>query len=192
MRNEQEMLEIVFAFANNDNCIRAVSMEGSKLNKNVPKDKFQDFDITFFVNNLDKYKINDDWLDIFGKRVIMQKPNDMPLFFSPNNVKKCEQLVYLMIFEDSNKMDLKLMLMGDFSYYYKHFANSLCKILLDKDNILPNIPEASDIDFHVKKPSEIFLDNCSNEFWWLTTYVTKGICRNEILYAIEYLNIMKK
>ncbi|MCL1930769.1 MAG: aminoglycoside 6-adenylyltransferase, partial [Treponema sp.] len=74
MRNEKEMLDIILTFAKNDDCIRAVIMEGSKLNKNAPIDKFQDFDISYVVTDMEKYKSNDDWLDIFGKRIIMQKP----------------------------------------------------------------------------------------------------------------------
>jgi aminoglycoside 6-adenylyltransferase len=49
MRNEQEMMDVILGFAKNDDCIRVVTMEGSKLNKNVPVDKFQDFDIAFIV-----------------------------------------------------------------------------------------------------------------------------------------------
>jgi aminoglycoside 6-adenylyltransferase len=191
MRSEQEMFNTLLTFAKNDECIRAVTMEGSKLNKNVPKDIFQDFDITFFVSNIDKYKYNDDWLDIFGKRVIMQKPAEMPLFPPGNWLGESKTLIYLMIFEDGNKMDLKLTPLDELELYFKK-ADSLCKILLDKDNICTLISEPSDIDFHVKKPSEEFIDNCSNEFWWLSTYVMKGLCRNEFLYAIENINLMKK
>ena len=192
MKNQDELFDTLLTFARDDNCIRAVTMEGSKLNRNAPKDLFQDFDITFFVNNMEKYKTNDNWLDVFGKRVILQKPAEMPLFPPEDWVGKCEKLIYLMIFEDGNKIDLKIMLVNEMKFYFKLFSDSLCKILLDKDGICPSIPEPSDIDFHVRKPSNDFVDNCSNEFWWLSTYVTKGICRNELLYVIDHLNLMKK
>lgn len=32
-----------------------------------------------------------------------------------------------------------------------------------------------------------FLD-CCNEFWWVSTYVVKGLCRNELFYAADHLN----
>lgn len=191
MRSEQEMFDTLLGFARDDECIRAVAMEGSKLNKNAPKDIFQDFDITFFVKNNKKYKCNDDWLDFFGKRVIMQKPAEMPLFPPDDWLGKSKTLIYLIIFEDGNKIDLKLTPLNELEAYFKE-SDSLCKVLLDKDNICPLIPEPSDIDFHIKKPSEEFVDNCSNEFWWLSAYVTKGLCRNELLYAIEHINLMKK
>jgi aminoglycoside 6-adenylyltransferase len=96
-----------------------------------------------------------------------------------------------MIFEDGNKMDLTLAPLNEAKFYFDE-ADSLLKVLLDKDNICPSIPEASDVDFHVKRPSEDFVDNCCNEFWLLSIYVTKGLWRNELLYAIKHLNLMRE
>jgi aminoglycoside 6-adenylyltransferase len=192
MNDKPNLFDTLLAFANNDDCIRAVTMEGSKLNKNAPKDAFQDFDITFFASNTEKFKNNDEWLDFLGKRVIMQKPEEMTIFPQDEWAVKCEMLIYLMIFEDGNKIDLKIMPANKMNFYFELCADSLCKVLLDKDNVCPSLPEPSDIDFHVKRPTEEFVDNCSNEFWWLSTYVTKGLCRNEFLYAVEHLNLMKK
>ena len=187
MRSEKEMMDLIMNFAKNDDRIRVVVMEGSKLNKNAPIDKFQDFDITFIVNDMDKYLKSDDWLDAFGKRIIMQKPEGMSLFPpSPEN-----WFSYLLVFEDGNKMDLSLWPVNDIERYFK-IADSLTKVLLDKDGICPLINEPSDFDYHVKKPSCEFVDDCCNEFWMLAMYVTKGLCRNELLFAIKHLNLMKE
>jgi aminoglycoside 6-adenylyltransferase len=51
--------------------------------------------------------------------------------------------------------------------------------------------EPSDKDYHVKKPSAEFIDDCCNEFWWLATYVAKGLCRNEFLYAVHHFELMQ-
>jgi aminoglycoside 6-adenylyltransferase len=189
MRNEQEMMDLIINFARNEDCIRIVTMEGSKLNKNVPVDKFQDYDITYIVSDMKKYLKSDNWLDIFGKRIIMQKPEDMDMF--PPTLGNWHS--YLMIFEDGNRIDLKIVPLNETEKYFKwDGSGSLCKILLDKDSICPLLNEPSDIDFHVRKPSKLFVDDCCNEFWWLSTYVTKGLCRNELLYAIKHLNLMKE
>jgi aminoglycoside 6-adenylyltransferase len=190
MRTEQEMMDIILTFAKDNDDIRVVTMEGSKLNKNAPVDKFQDFDIAYTVTDIEKYKSNDNWLDVFGKRAIMQKPEAMPMF-PPNWLGKCNKFSYLMTFEDGNKMDLTLVPLNEFNFYLEE-RDSLFKILLDKDNICPAINEPSDIDYHVKKPNEDFVDNCCNEFWHLSIYVTKGLCRNELLYAIKHLDLMKE
>ena len=190
MRSEKEMMDLIVNFAKDDDNIRLAAMEGSKLNKNAPVDKFQDFDVAYVAVDIEKYKSSDDWLDIFGKRIIMQKPEAMPLF-PPDWLGKCKCFTYLMLFEDGNRIDLTLVPLNQFEFYLEE-RDSLFKVLLDKDAICPKINEPSDIDFHVKKPSEVFLDNCSNEFWWLSTYVAKGLYRNEFLYAAEHLDLMRK
>jgi aminoglycoside 6-adenylyltransferase len=49
MRSEQEMIELIITIAKNDGRIRVVTMEGSRLNKNAPKDRFQNFDVSFIA-----------------------------------------------------------------------------------------------------------------------------------------------
>ena len=189
MRSDQEMMDIILTFAKNDDCIRVVTMEGSKLNKNAPVDIFQDFDIKFIVNNMEKYLKNDDWLNIFGKRIIMQKPEAMPMF-PPVWLDGSNRFSYLMLFEDGNKIDLGIVPINELKQYFIK-TDSLTKILIDKDNICPIISEPSDIDFHIKKPSAEFVDNCCTEFWFLSIYVTKGLCRSELIYAIKHLDMLR-
>jgi len=49
MRSEEEMYKLFMDIAKADNSILAVYMNGSRTNKNVPKDIFQDYDIVFVV-----------------------------------------------------------------------------------------------------------------------------------------------
>lgn len=80
MRNEQEMMTLFVDFAMNDERIRLVTLEGSRTNRNISPDTFQDYDIPYFVTDIDSFKENDQWLNIFGNRLMMQKPEDMELF----------------------------------------------------------------------------------------------------------------
>jgi aminoglycoside 6-adenylyltransferase len=186
MRTEQEMMALILGFAGEDERVRVVTMEGSRLNKNAPKDRFQDYDISFLVSNVDSFTNSDKWLEVFGRRIIMQKPGDMPLFPPEPGAPH----TYLMLYEDGNRIDLSLAPVSDIAAHFKR-ADSLTVILLDKDNICPELNEASDADYHVKKPSPEFVDNCCNEFWWLATYVVKGLCRDEMLYAQHHLSLMR-
>jgi aminoglycoside 6-adenylyltransferase len=66
-------------------------------------------------------------------------------------------------------------------------VDSLTIVWLDKDNMFSNIGLSNDSDYLVKEPTEKeFLDTC-NEFWWVCTYVAKGLARNEIIYAKDML-----
>lgn len=126
MRKEQEMMNIILSIAKQDDRIRIVTIEGSRTNINIPKDEFQDYDITYFVRDMELFTSNDDWLNQFGNIIMMQKPENMELF--PPEEKGYS---YLMLFDDYNKIDLTLLLLEDLDDYLN--ADKLIKVLIDKD-----------------------------------------------------------
>ena len=181
MRTEQEMMSIILSIAKSDDRIRIVTLEGSRTNINIPKDEFQDYDITYFVEDMESFISNDDWINQFGNIIMMQKPEDMELF--PAEEKGYS---YLMLFDDYNKIDLTLLPLEDLDSYLND--DKLIKILIDKDVRIKQAIIPTDIDYHIKKPTPGEYDDCCNEFWNVTTYVVKGLCRKEILFAIDHLN----
>lgn len=66
MRTPEEFMELVLTFARENEHIRMVGMEGSRVNKNIPVDSFQDFDITYFADDIGAFTENDSWLSFFG------------------------------------------------------------------------------------------------------------------------------
>lgn len=182
MRTEQEMMELILSVAEKDERIRAVGMEGSRTNPNVPKDIFQDYDISYLVTNMDPFLADPHWIDVFGERIIMQLPEAMSLF--PPTLGNW--FSYLMLFEDGNRIDLKIIPVEEKNKYLE--SDKLLKILLDKDNMFPERPAPTDEDFHIKRPGAQHFADCCNEFWWVSTYVAKGLWRNELIYAIDHLN----
>ncbi|MFD0710880.1 aminoglycoside 6-adenylyltransferase [Paenibacillus sp. GCM10027626] len=181
MRTEEEMMAMVLDFARQDPRIRAVTLEGSRTNPNVPRDHFQDYDISFHVTEMKSFIDDLYWIDRFGKRIIMQKPEAMAMF--PPDLGN--RFSYLMLYEDGNRIDLTLIPQKEAAEYRQE--DKLMQVLLDKDNLFPNVPPSTDIDYWVKRPSAEFFDDCCNEFWWVSTYVAKGLWREEILFAIDHL-----
>ncbi len=182
MRSEQEMMETILSFARRDDRIRMVALEGSRTNVNIPPDRFQDYDIAYFVTDMDAFKRNDDWLHGFGRRLMMQKPEAMELF--PPELGNW--FSYLILFEDGNKLDLTLIPVGETENYFRN-SDGLVEVLLDKDGIAKRPPVASDRQYWIRKPSAREFDDCCNEFWMVSTYVVKGLAREEILFAIDHL-----
>jgi aminoglycoside 6-adenylyltransferase len=182
MRSEAEMMDLILSTARADQRIRVVELNGSRTNANAPRDRFQDYDIVYFVTDMDSFLKDHSWVDIFGKRIIMQMPEAMSLF--PREFPGT--FAYLMIFEDGNRIDLTLRPLSDLDRGLPE--DTLSVILLDKDNRLPPRPPPGDEQYWVKKPSPEFFDDCCNEFWWVSTYAAKGLARKELLYAAEALN----
>lgn len=62
MRSESEMMNFILDIAKKDERIRLVTLEGSRTNKHVPRDRFQDYDISYFVTDMDSFTSDDGWL----------------------------------------------------------------------------------------------------------------------------------
>ena len=181
MRSEKQVYDIILTYAKADERVRMVTLEGSRTNTNIPPDDFQDYDITFFVTDMQSFIGDDRWLDVFGERLILQKPEDMELFPAAE-----KGFSYLMLFADDVKIDLSLLPLEVIDEYFTW--DKLVKLLLDKDNRITQPPVPTDIDYHLQKPTERSFDDCCNEFWNTATYVVKGLCRREILFAIDHMN----
>lgn len=183
-RAPEEMMRLILSRAENDAHIRVVGMEGSRTNQNIPKDRFQDFDVTYFVDDPALYTKDDTWVNVFGERLIMQKPEDMELFPAVE-----EGYSFLMFFTDYNKIDLTILPLTALEDYLN--GDGLREILLDKDGRVEEKPTPTDKEYHIQKPGARSFDDCCNEFWNITTYVVKGLCRRELLFAIDLLAMMR-
>lgn len=181
MNCNETMLERILSFAREDERIRVVTLEGSRTNRNVPRDEFQDYDVTFLVTKMEPFINDEGWLDRFGTIVMMQKPEAMELF--PAVVPGYS---FLMIFDDYTKVDLTLRKVDELDVYLKE--DKLVQVLLDKDGRIKDNIIPTDEDYHITKPTARSFDDCCNEFWFVSTYVVKGLCRREILFAIDHLN----
>ncbi|WP_067838096.1 aminoglycoside 6-adenylyltransferase [Amphibacillus sediminis] len=183
MRSEQTMMQLILDYARSDERVRAVGMNGSRTNPNVPKDMFQDYDIVFLVTDMDALIEDKSWIDYFGSRIIMQTPEVSKLF--PPELDG--NFSYLMLFTDGNRIDLTLCPIEKRTNW--HRGDKLSIVLLDKDQMLEELPAPTDQDYWVKCPSADVYADCCNEFWWVSTYVAKGLWRQEITYAMDHLNI---
>lgn len=183
MRTKTEMLELFKKQTKEDNRIRLSVLEGSLTNVNIPKDKYQDYDVTFFVTERDSFLVSDSWLAIFGKVIFMQKPEDMTLF-PPEFPKMYSYLMYL---EDGIKIDLSLVLVEDLPWYLEE-SDGLVEVLVDKDKLLSDLAPASDKNYWLKKPNQAEFNDCLNEFWHVSAYVAKGLARGELLFAMDHLH----
>ncbi|MCL1878518.1 MAG: aminoglycoside 6-adenylyltransferase [Defluviitaleaceae bacterium] len=170
MRTEQEMMELILRVANADERIRAVSMEGSRANPAVQKDKFQDYDISYYVTDVAPYFNNPEWIFAnFGKPLIMQMPEN--LREADNDGDFC----YLIIFPDGNRIDLGIKAEA----YIDDGEPSIT--LLDKDNgngFRPEMPLHDDKFWHIKPPTLLDWVSCTNNFWWCLGTVRK--CMNNL------------
>ena len=180
MRTEEVMMDLILGIAKADERVRAVRMEGSRANPQVPKDQYQDYDITYYVTDIAPFYNHPEWVvEKFGEPLILQMPEVMRWPDGGGHFN------YQMIFTDGNRLDL--------TFHSKKYADNgePSVVLLDKDDgsgFLPQLPPPSDAVYHIKPPSPLFYYSCGNNFWWCLNNVAKGIARDELSYVMNMLN----
>ena len=171
MRTDQEILELILETAKKLQ-IDAVALSGSRTDTKAPKDEFQDYDVVYVVDDLDTLTRDLAWLHQFGTRNIEQ-----------HNILGHRRL-YLMLFEDGNRIDLALCPKEHINEWVDSEAGFT--VLEDEKGLfeayLPN-PKR----YWIAPPSEEEFTASCNEFWWVSAYVVKGICRKQVIYATDHL-----
>ncbi len=171
MRTEPEMLDLIFQTAKVLQ-VEAVAMSGSRTNPKAPKDEFQDYDVIYVVDDLDNLTSDLSWLDQFGTRIIEQ-----------HNVLGNRRL-YLMLFEDGNRIDLTLCP----TEYIQEWVDSEADYTVLKDKKGLFVPYSPNPQRYWTSPaSQTDFEKACNEFWWVSAYVVKGIRRKQLIYATDHL-----
>ena len=171
MRTETEMIDLIFQTAKALK-VNAVAMSGSRTNPNAPRDEFQDYDVVYIVEDLDGLLADLTWLERFGKRMIEQ-----------HNVLDHRHL-YLMLFEDGNRIDLTLCPKEHIQEWVDSEAGFT--VLEDPKGLFePYSPSPQ--RYWASSASAIEFDKACNEFWWVSAYVVKGICRKQVIYSTDHL-----
>ncbi|HEY6436228.1 MAG TPA: aminoglycoside 6-adenylyltransferase, partial [Ignavibacteriaceae bacterium] len=183
MLNQNDIQNKILDLAKADDRIITVILNGSRANPNVNPDSYQDFDIVFIVKNFDSFLNDRSWINVLGKPILQQLPDEMDL--GKNENEENFSFGFLMSFEDENRIDLTLFPYEKFETHFE--IDSLTIVWLDKDNLFKNISKPSDKDYHITKPSQQEFSEVCNEFWWTITNVAKGLKREEIIYAKDMM-----
>ena len=171
MRTEIEMLDVILKTAETLQ-VEAVAMSGSRTNPKTPKDEFQDYDAVYVVDDLDNLTSDLSWLDQFGKRIIEQE------------VILGHRRLYLMLFEDGNRIDLTLCPKDHIQEWVDSEADYT--VLKDEKGLFESYT-TSPQRYWTNPASPIDFEKACNEFWWVSAYVVKGIHRNHLVYATDHL-----
>ena len=171
MRTDQEILGLILETAKKLQ-VDAVALSDSRTDTKAPKDEFQDYDVVYVVDDLDNLTSDLAWLDQFGTRNIEQ-----------HNILGNRRL-YLMLFEDGNRIDLTLCPKDHIQEWVESEADFT--VLEDpKGLFVPHSPSPQ--RFWTSPASETDFEKTCNEFWWVSAYVVKGICRKQLIYATDHL-----
>ena len=171
MRTDTEMINLILQIADTLE-VEAIALSGSRTNPQATKDEFQDYDVVYIVENLNDLLSDLSWLDQFGMRLIEQ-----------HNVLGHRRL-YLMLFEDGNRIDLTLCPKESIQEWVDSEAGF--KVLKDDNGLFDSYIPSPKRYWTAPPTEEEFAASC-NEFWWVSAYVVKAIRRNQFIYATDHL-----
>lgn len=170
MRTETEIMDLIVQIAETLQ-VEAVALSGSRTTPDSLKDEFQDYDVVYIVENLEDLISDLSWLDQFGMRLIEQQ-----------NVLGHRRL-YLMLFEDGNRIDLTLCPKEYIQEWVDSEANF--EVIKDDKGLFESYLPSPKRYWTCQATEEEFAASC-NEFWWVSTYVVKAIRRNHLIYATDH------
>ena len=171
MSNDTEMMNLILQIADTIE-VEAIALSGSRTNPQAPKDEFQDYDVVYIVDDLEDLISDLSWLDQYGNRLIEQ-----------HNVLGHRRL-YLMLFEDGNRIDLTLCPKEYIQEWVDSEANF--EVIKDDKGLFEAYQPNSKPYWTAPPTEEDFAASC-NEFWWVSAYVVKAIRRNQLIYATDHL-----
>lgn len=170
MRTSQQVLDQLLEFARENELIRAMWMNGSRVNPDVKQDIFCDYDVACAVTDVQPFVQDKSWISRFGELTILQLNE-----FTDFGAQGC---IFLMLFSDGVRIDLAF---DPLETMEECLKDSLTLPLLDKDGRLPVLPPPS--DYKPLKPTRKEFDEAVNEFFWCSNNVCKGIWRGELTYT---------
>lgn len=181
-RSEAEMLSLITKFVENDKRIRVAILNGSRANPNIKKDIFQDYDISCYVTDVQPYIIENDVVTYFGETMVYEQPNLGP--WPPDDADGSYHN-YNMQFLDGNRLDLTF---NHISRLEEDLLESLSVVLVDKDGLCTDIDPASDVNYHLSKPTYEQFKGCCDAFYFAVgSHIPKNIWRRKLTLLKFYI-----
>ncbi len=170
MRTATQITETILAFVHEEPNVRVALLNGSRANPAHMPDLLSDFDLLLGVSEVAAFDGDPGWLQPFGRVRILQRP-------TPD----AGEAVWLVVFGDGTRIDFTIV---PLAHVAAAAANdSLTRVLVDKDGLLPPLPPASEAGYLVAHPTAAQFAESVNEFWWVAPYVAKGLWRGQLPYA---------
>jgi aminoglycoside 6-adenylyltransferase len=183
MNKHQKLFQRVLNYAESDENVRVVEMNGSRVNQQIQADEYQDFDIVFYVRSFDQYIHKPEMIKQFGDVLVMQTKDDQ----LDENEDESDWFIYMAQYKNGTRLDLTIKDIDDIDKR----NDSLSQIIINKDGL--QLTSSSNESFYwVKKPNDKAFGRMVNEFYWICPYVGKGIARNHLFYAQDHLLILRK
>ncbi len=174
-----ELLDKVLAWAKDAEAVRAIVMEGSHARIDNRADRLSDYDLNLYIDDLNRFILDDSWVERLGKVWAMEKLVEGNGSFSR-----------LVLFEGGRDIDFLLL---PVQWLHDHARRRTLpdeyqrgyKVLLDKDGIASQLPAPAHKAVPKQRPSEEEFVYAVNVFWFELFHLVKYLHRDE-LWCVKF------
>jgi len=183
-RTEKEMMDLILGFAKRDDRVRVVWMNGSRASPNAARDPFQDYDIAYFVTDVEPFRSDKEYVTSHFDGSIVSQETESKEWPPPVGDGSCS---YQFQFTDGNRIDLGI---HGVDRVHDRLGDSQTRVLMDKDGIVPELPPPSDRDYFITEPTKQLYDDCCDEFFFgLGSHIPKTFWRRQLPLLKFYVEV---
>lgn len=170
----EQLFEKIVAWAETEDAIRAMIIEGSRGRKDHAVDRFSDYDLNLYVTDMARYADDDTWIKRIG-----------PIWAMEKEPSSAGEPAWLVLFAGGYDVDFKLLpasLLEEFVRQHRlpdDYQRGY-KVVLDKDGIAAQLPPPAYKSVPKKKPSEDEFHYAVNVFWFELFHLVKYLHRGEL------------
>lgn len=189
--NRENLLTAIMKIAYDNKNIYCLLETGEHVNPSIVQDDLVGYKIIIGVKELDELELLTSMKEIIENSYILQKQDGL---YMMNNYFS-DVIRYITVIEDITRLDITFMHYNDVQSYID--VDSLCKIHIDKKNLLVGNAKITDVKYRQLKPTQREYMKSCNEFFIYALKIARGLYKGEIIYAMnifdefrECLNVM--
>ena len=177
MRTQTRILEQFDKWSRSNELVRAAILTSSRAKSERETDLLSDYDIEFYVADIEPFRQSDAWLTHFGE-VMVRWP------FKPCSGAPRADITRLVIFSDAVRIDFQIHKIVEVA---PDAFDDDYKVLIDKDGLLSHLRAPTHTEHLIEKPTRDQYETLVNEFWWNAHYVPRYLRRDELPFAASMM-----
>ena len=152
---------------------------GDRVNLLASQDSLAPIKIIVGVKDLDEYRLLEDIKEVIENSYILNKEDGLKL----RNNYFGNVLRYVSIIDDITIVDITFFKYEEVQSYID--VDSLCKIHVDKNNLLVGNAKVTDVKYRQLKPTQKEFLKCCNEFFIVALKLARGLHNGEVVYGMN-------
>lgn len=181
-----DILKTCMDYARKEDRIRSMVQTGQRVNPMLSEDGLMDYEIVFGVNEFEPFKEYRVIDHLFQEVLLLEKKTDFRFF----NKNMGDSVTYHIVLDDITRLKITFLKEANIQSYIDN--DSFAKILIDKDELLRGNSHYTDVKYRIKKPTEEEFASCCNDFYLTALNIAKGLYRDEVVYAIQIWQVLRK